>query len=61
VKFAPDRLPRQVWAVHGVPPRAAEEINSEDVPVTIDRIGEVAAEFETLRQGLTYGLRWSDS
>jgi hypothetical protein len=61
VKFAPDRLPRNVWAVHGIPPRAAEEINSEDVPVTIDRIGEVSAEFELLRQGLTYGLRWSDS
>ncbi|MFG1640175.1 hypothetical protein ACGFMK_07800 [Amycolatopsis sp. NPDC049252] len=60
VKFAPDRLPGNLWAVTGVPPRAAEEINSEDVPVTIDRIGEAAVDFHALKQGLTYGLRWSE-
>jgi hypothetical protein len=58
VRFG-DRVPRRVWRIDGIPPRAIDDFDPRDQLLTPDRLGEVAAAFSGLRQGLSYGIRWS--
>ncbi|MDQ3786835.1 MAG: hypothetical protein M3422_06275 [Actinomycetota bacterium] len=58
VRFGPD-VPKQIWRVDGIPPRAIDDFASDDALVSADRFGEVALEFSRLHQGLSYGVRWA--
>lgn len=58
VRFGTD-VPKQIWRVDGIPPRAIDDFASDDALVSADRFGEVALEFSRLHQGLSYGVRWA--
>lgn len=59
VKFAPESAPTSIWRVSGLPPRRVDEHTSTDDPIPIDSVGEAAASFSGLVQGLSYGLQWA--
>jgi hypothetical protein len=58
VRFGTD-VPRRIWRVDGIPPRAIDDYEPAEGLLTADRIGEVSLEFSRLHQGLSYGMRWS--
>lgn len=58
VRFGAD-VPRRIWRLDGIPPRAIDDFEPDDALLTADRLGEVALEFSKLHQGLSYGMRWS--
>lgn len=58
VRFGGD-VPKRIWCVDGIPPRAIDEFEPFDDLLEPDRLGEVALEFAQLQQGLSYGIRWS--
>jgi len=58
VRFGAD-VPRRIWRLDGIPPRAIDDFEPADGLLTADRLGEVALEFSRLHQGLSYGMRWS--
>jgi len=60
VRFMPGRPPLRVWKLSGVPTAVIYEKDPAAEIVTPDRFGEVHVTFRSLRQGLTYGLRWQD-
>jgi hypothetical protein len=57
VRFGTD-LPRRIWLVDGIPPRAIDDEPTDGL-LTTDRHGEVSLDFALMHQGLSYGLRWS--
>lgn len=58
VRFGGD-VPKRIWRVDGIPPRAFDDYEPTDGVLEPDRLGEVALEFTRLHQGLSYGMRWS--
>lgn len=60
VRFGTASLPRSIWRVDGIPPRALDDFEPTDQLLTADRLGEIAIEFSRLQQGLSYGIQWSD-
>jgi hypothetical protein len=58
VRFSPDRLPSSVWLLAGVPPAVIRDRVPNSATLTLDRYGEVTAEFRQLVQGRAYGVRW---
>jgi len=59
VRFRPDRTPRKVWRLDGVPTSAAPKAGSDDDLLPPDPSGRVETRFEHLAIGLSYGVRWS--
>lgn len=60
VRFRRERLPQVVWKLEAVPTAVIYERNPASETLVPDRFGEVRVTFRHLRQGLTYGLSWSD-
>jgi hypothetical protein len=60
VRFGTASLPRSIWRVDGIPPRALDDFEPTDQLLTADRLGEIAIEFSRLQQGLSYGIQWSE-
>jgi hypothetical protein len=58
VRFGAE-VPKRIWRVDGIPPRAIDDYEPVDGLLTADRLGEVSLEFTRLHQGLSYGMRWS--
>jgi hypothetical protein len=58
VRFGDD-VPRRIWRLDGIPPRAIDDFEPDDALLSADRLGEVSLEFSGLHQGLSYGMRWS--
>jgi hypothetical protein len=58
VRFGTD-VPKQIWRVDGIPPRAIDDFASVDALVSADRFGEVALVFSRLHPGLSFGVRWA--
>lgn len=58
-RFDRDRPPSGVWRLNGLPPRAVDDIDPIGEELEIDAVGDVTLEFHDLRQGLSYGIRWS--
>lgn len=52
-------VPKRIWRVDGIPPRAIDDYEPADAQLTADRLGEVSHEFTRLHQGLSYGMRWA--
>ena len=61
VRFDPDRLPRQVRRIDGGSPRSGEARTVTGDVLVPDAGGEVRTEFRRLRQGFSYGMRWTES
>jgi hypothetical protein len=59
LRFPPDRAPRHVWRLDGVPPRAVDDRAPGPDRLHLDGVGEVASTFDGLRQGHAYGVAWS--
>lgn len=59
VRFDLANPPERVWRLDGVPTRVVDDFADNGDAVTIDRVGDVMLEFESLRQGLSYGLQWT--
>jgi hypothetical protein len=60
VRFGAD-VPRRIWRLDGIPPRAIDDFEPADALLSVDRLGEVSLEFSGLHQGLSYGMRWSST
>lgn len=60
VRFGKAALPKSIWRVDGIPPRALDDFEPTDHRLTADRLGEIAIEFSQLQQGLSYGIQWTD-
>jgi hypothetical protein len=60
VRFGAE-VPKRIWRLDGIPPRAIDDFEPADGLLEADRLGEVALEFSRLHQGLSYGMRWSAS
>jgi hypothetical protein len=58
VRFGAD-IPRRIWRLDGIPPRAIDDFEPVDGLLEVDAFGEVSLEFNRLHQGLSYGMRWS--
>ncbi|TDV46129.1 hypothetical protein [Actinophytocola oryzae] len=58
VRFGAD-VPKRIWRLNGIPPRAIDDFEPADGLLEPDRLGEVGLEFSRLHQGLSYGMRWS--
>jgi hypothetical protein len=52
-------VPERIWQVRAIPPRAIDDVEPKEGLLEADRLGEVSLEFSRLRQGLSYGMRWS--
>lgn len=52
-------IPRRIWRLDGIPPRAIDDFEPTDTLLTANRLGEISLEFSQLHQGLSYGVRWS--
>jgi hypothetical protein len=60
VRFNPDRLPRAVWRLSGVPTAVIYERGPAPDALIPDRFGEVHVSFSDLRLGLAYGVCWQE-
>lgn len=60
VRFGNTSVPKKIWRVDGIPPRALDDFEPSTDLLIADRLGEVALEFSRLQQGLSYGVQWSD-
>lgn len=60
VQFHPERVPRRIWVVSGVPTAVIYERGPGADVVEVNRIGEVHVEFHDLAQGLGYGICWQE-
>jgi hypothetical protein len=60
VRFDPQRLPANVWALSGTPPVVLYEDQPDGEILTPDRFGEIQVEFRDLRLGLGYGVHWQE-
>ncbi|MFL6126729.1 hypothetical protein [Actinophytocola sp.] len=58
VRFGAE-VPRRIWRLDGIPPRAIDDFEPADALLEPDRLGEVTLEFSRLHQGLSYGMRWA--
>jgi hypothetical protein len=58
VRFAPDRIPRRVWRLTGVPPVVVHDPEPNNDLLAVDRFGEVRCEFRDLVPGHGYGISW---
>jgi transcriptional regulator with XRE-family HTH domain len=58
VRFNVHHLPSAVWTLPGVPTAVIYERNPLIGVLTPNRIGEVSADFQDLKQGLAYGIAW---
>lgn len=58
VCFPREALPRRVWRVAALPPRAIDARVPSDSLLVPDRAGEVRAEFHDLLPGCGYGVQW---
>jgi hypothetical protein len=61
VRFRPDRPPRTVWLLRGVPMAVIYQQEPAADTLDPDRFGEVHASFRDMRPGLAYGIRWRES
>jgi hypothetical protein len=59
VRFGAD-VPRRIWRLDGIPPRAIDDFEPDGALLEPDRLGGVTLEFARLHQGLSYGMRWSN-
>jgi hypothetical protein len=57
-RFAPDRIPKRIWRLAGVPPVAIYDREPHGEVLQADRFGEVHCEFRDLDRGRGYGIRW---
>lgn len=58
VRFGPQRVPREVWALRHAPTAAIYAREPTPETLTPDRFGELCVSFENLRPGLGYGISW---
>jgi len=58
VKFHPQRLPKVVWRVSGIPYHVSEADGPSRDILEIDSLGEVATAFIRLQPSFGYGVRW---
>lgn len=56
--FDPAGPPATVLRLDGLPQRAVDDPAAGGETVVPDRFGELVMEFDSLRQGLSYGARW---
>jgi len=59
VKFPLLAIPDCIWVVDGMPSRRVDEFAPTDKVLHTDPIGEITMSFDTLLQGLSYGVQWS--
>ena len=60
VRFSPERPPRTVWKLSGVPTAVIYEGEPTRDRLLPDRFGEVHVSFRDLRMGLSYGVCWEE-
>lgn len=58
VRFAPDRLPAQIWRVADVFHRDVDDDRPTETILSTDRAGEINLTFQQLRPGRGYGVQW---
>jgi hypothetical protein len=58
VRFAPERPPRRLWLLDGVPPRVIDDAPRDLPTVGLDGAGEAYRRFDRLTPGVGYGFRW---
>lgn len=58
IRFGPARSPRALWRVDGLPIRVVDDAAPSGTLLSLDRVGEVIAQFRDLKLGLGYGIQW---
>lgn len=58
VRFALERLPKDIWLLPGVPPAVLRDMEPKGNAVRVDRFGEVTIKLHELMLGRAYGLKW---
>jgi hypothetical protein len=59
-KFAPDRLPAEIWELNRVPFTLVHENQPVGSLLSVDGANEITNRFTNLQSGFSYGLRWHD-
>ena len=58
IRFAPDRLPKQMWLLDNELPLAVADPWPHRKPLRVDQVGEVRVEFRDLEPNRSSGIGW---
>jgi hypothetical protein len=59
-KFAPERLPTEIWELSRVPFTLVHENHPVGTILNVDGVNEITNRFTNLQSGFSYGPRWHD-